>query len=53
MREVADRGWPVSVKGVLIRGAHTVPLKNERNEWELPGGRLDRGESPNECVVRE
>jgi 8-oxo-dGTP pyrophosphatase MutT (NUDIX family) len=53
MREVADRGWPVSVKDVLIRGAHTVPLKERAQRMELPGGRLDRGESPDECVVRE
>jgi 8-oxo-dGTP pyrophosphatase MutT (NUDIX family) len=28
-------------------------LKNERDEWELPGGRLETGETPRQCVVRE
>jgi len=28
-------------------------LKNERDEWELPGGKLELGESPEVCVVRE
>ncbi len=28
-------------------------LKNERDEWELPGGRIEIGESPEECVARE
>ena len=28
-------------------------LKNERDEWELPGGRIELGESPEECVARE
>jgi 8-oxo-dGTP pyrophosphatase MutT (NUDIX family) len=30
-----------------------VLLKNEREEWELPGGKLELGESPEDCVVRE
>lgn len=28
-------------------------LKNERDEWELPGGRIEIGESAEECVARE
>src|SRR5215470_17439112 len=34
-------------------GQRSVLLKNERAEWELPGGRLEAGESPPVCVVRE
>ena len=45
--------FPVSVKGVVIRGREVVLLKNERNEWELPGGKLDPTESPEACVTRE
>ena len=50
-----DKGpqWPVSVKGVLIQNNKVVLLKNEREEWELPGGKLEPGESPETCVVRE
>jgi 8-oxo-dGTP pyrophosphatase MutT (NUDIX family) len=50
--ELAHR-FPVSVKGVVIRDGRVVLLENERREWELPGGKLDPGESPERCVVRE
>ncbi|MBA3794538.1 MAG: NUDIX domain-containing protein, partial [Rubrobacter sp.] len=45
--------FPVSVKGVLLDRGRAVLLRNERGEWELPGGRLEAGETPQECVVRE
>ncbi len=45
--------FPVSVKGVVLRGGRVVLLHNDRDEWELPGGRLELGEEPAECVVRE
>jgi 8-oxo-dGTP pyrophosphatase MutT (NUDIX family) len=45
--------FPVSVKGVLVRDGRVLLLKNEREEWELPGGKLERGEDPPACVARE
>ncbi len=45
--------FPVSVKAVLIVDGKVVLLENERREWELPGGRLEAGESPQECLRRE
>jgi 8-oxo-dGTP pyrophosphatase MutT (NUDIX family) len=45
--------FPVSVKGVIIRGDEVVLLRNERDEWELPGGKLELSESPEECLARE
>jgi mutator protein MutT len=45
--------FPVSIKGVLYEGRRVVLLENERSEWELPGGRLEPGETPQSCLVRE
>jgi 8-oxo-dGTP pyrophosphatase MutT (NUDIX family) len=45
--------YPVSIKGVVVRDGRVVLLKNERDEWELPGGRIELGETPEECVARE
>jgi 8-oxo-dGTP pyrophosphatase MutT (NUDIX family) len=45
--------FPVSIKGVVVRDGRVLLLRNERDEWELPGGKLDLGEDPLDCVVRE
>lgn len=44
---------PVSVKAVVFWHGRIPLLMNERNEWELPGGKLEPGESPHNCVARE
>jgi 8-oxo-dGTP pyrophosphatase MutT (NUDIX family) len=46
--------FPVSIKGVLFTEARECVLAlNDRNEWELPGGRIEVGESPELCLQRE
>ncbi|MDX3851125.1 NUDIX hydrolase [Streptomyces sp. AK02-01A] len=41
--------WPVSVKGVALDARDRVLLlRNERDEWELPGGRLEIGSADGE-----
>lgn len=44
---------PISVKGIVIEDGKVWLRKNERDEWELPGGKIDPGEQPEETVLRE
>jgi len=44
---------PVSIKGVLLIKDEVVLLKNERDEWELPGGRIEAGETHEQTLARE
>lgn len=45
--------FPVSIKGVVLQANQVILVRNDRAEWELPGGRLERDETPERCVVRE
>jgi len=44
---------PISVKGIVFDSGKVWLRKNERNEWELPGGKLDEGEQPEQTAARE
>ena len=45
--------FPVSIKGVFVEAGRVVLLENDRDEWELPGGRLEPGEAPETSLARE
>lgn len=44
---------PISVKGLVIEDGKVWLRKNEREEWELPGGKLEEGEQPEATAIRE
>ena len=44
---------PVSIKGVLLVNGEVVLVRNDRSEWELPGGRMEAGETPQQALARE
>ena len=43
----------VSCKGIVFEAGQIWLRMNERNDWELPGGRLDEGEQPEDAIRRE
>lgn len=45
--------YPLSIKGVVIYDGRVLLLLNERDEWDLPGGRPDAGEDHRAALVRE
>jgi 8-oxo-dGTP pyrophosphatase MutT (NUDIX family) len=42
-----------SIKGVLLVEGGVVLVKNSRDEWELPGGRIESGETHESTLARE
>jgi 8-oxo-dGTP pyrophosphatase MutT (NUDIX family) len=44
---------PTSIKGVLLVDRQVLLVKNSRDEWELPGGRIDQGEDHAQTLSRE
>jgi len=45
--------YPTSIKGVLLINGSVLLVKNDRYEWELPGGRGEAGEDHGAALVRE
>jgi 8-oxo-dGTP pyrophosphatase MutT (NUDIX family) len=45
--------YPISVKGVMLVDRQVLLVKNPRDEWELPGGRVDNGEDHSQTLSRE
>jgi mutator protein MutT len=43
----------VTVKAIIINDGRILLLKDLKGKWELPGGRIDFGESPIEALNRE
>ena len=43
----------LSCKAIVCDGDSIWLRKNERDDWELPGGRLDEDEQPEQTIVRE
>ena len=50
--EISDK-FPISIKAILIEEEKVLCIKNERDEWDLPGGKISFGENPEDCLVRE
>lgn len=45
--------FPVSIKAIIIDNNKILCLKNERNEWDFPGGKINFDEDIEKCLKRE
>ena len=50
--ELSDK-FSISIKAIVIDNNKILCLKNERNEWDFPGGKINFNESIEECLIRE
>ena len=50
--ELSDK-FPVSIKAIIIDDNKVLCLKNERNEWDFVGGKINFNEDTEECLKRE
>jgi 8-oxo-dGTP pyrophosphatase MutT (NUDIX family) len=51
--DVFSKKFPISIKGIIIHQNKVLLLKNERNEWDLPGGKIGSDHSAIDCLLRE
>jgi len=44
---------PISVKSLIFDDNRILLIKNERDEWDLPGGKIEKNDNVIETLVRE
>lgn len=49
---ISDK-FPVSVKSLIFDDKRVLLTKNERDEWDLPGGKIEKNDNVIETLVRE
>ena len=50
--DLSDK-FPISIKAIIIDDNKVLCLKNERNEWDFAGGKINFNEDVEECLKRE
>ena len=50
--ELSDK-FPISTKAIIIDDNKILCIKNERNEWDFAGGKINFNEDVEECLRRE
>ena len=45
--------FPIAIKAVITDDNKILCLKNERNEWDFPGGKINFKEDIEKCLIRE
>lgn len=45
--------YPVSVKAIIVDRQRILCLRNDRGEWDFPGGKINGDENPESTLIRE
>jgi 8-oxo-dGTP pyrophosphatase MutT (NUDIX family) len=45
--------FPISVKSLIFDDKRFLLIKNERDEWDLPGGKIEKNDNVIETLARE
>ena len=48
-----SESFPISTKVIIIDDGRLLLLKNEREEWDFPGGKIICNDEPKETLIRE
>tara|TARA_B110000208_G_scaffold188560_1_gene248445 strand:+ start:723 stop:1175 length:453 start_codon:yes stop_codon:yes gene_type:complete len=49
---ISDK-FPISVKSLIFDDKRVLLIKNERDEWDLPGGKIEKNDNVIDTLVRE
>jgi len=49
---ISDK-FPISVKSIIFDDNRVLLIKNERDEWDLPGGKIEKNENVIDTLAKE
>lgn len=48
-----EKSIKVTTKALICRGNEVLLVQDEKGKWEMPGGKMEFGERPEDALIRE